>query len=99
MQFDPNNLVIKLCAEGMNSEARGQIEEAKQLFQQAWDNSSNDFEKFTSAHYVARNQNDPKDGLKWNLLALSFGTALQDDSMKSHFSSLYLNAGKSYETL
>ena len=54
MQFDPNNPVIKLCADGMNSEAQGQIEKAKQLFQQAWDNSSSDFEKFTSAHYLAR---------------------------------------------
>ena len=99
MQFDPNNPVIKLCADGMNSEARGQIEKAKQLFQQAWDISSNDFEKFTSAHYLARNQKDPKDELKWNLEALTFGIAIQDDSMKSHFPSLYLNVGKSYETL
>ncbi len=37
MQFDPGNPVIKLCAEGMNSEARGEIANAKQLFQQAWD--------------------------------------------------------------
>jgi hypothetical protein len=29
MQFDPNNPVIKLCAEGMNCEALGQMEKAK----------------------------------------------------------------------
>ena len=63
MQFDPNNPIIKLCANGMNLEARGQIEKAKELFQQAWNISSNDFEKFTSAHYLGRNQEDPKDGL------------------------------------
>ena len=99
MQFDPNNPVIKLCAEGMNAEAKGQIEKAKQLFQEAWDNASNDFEKFTAAHYLARNQKDRNEELKWNSAALSFATAIQDDSMKSHFPSLYLNMGKSYETL
>jgi tetratricopeptide (TPR) repeat protein len=99
MQFDPNNPVIKLCAEGMNCEATGQIEKAKELFQQAWDLSSNDFEKFTSAHYLARNQKDPKDQLTWNVKALALGRAIHDESMKSHFSSLYLNVGKSYETL
>ncbi|MEP6845501.1 MAG: hypothetical protein ABI861_05835 [Panacibacter sp.] len=99
MQFDQDNPVIKLCVSGMNAEALGQTEQAKLLFQQAWDNASNDFEKFTVAHYLARNQQDPKDELKWNLEALNFAKALQDDSMKSHFPSLYLNVGKSYETI
>ncbi|MEP6949543.1 MAG: hypothetical protein ABI863_09735 [Ginsengibacter sp.] len=99
MQFDPDNPVIKLCTQGMNFEALGQTEKAKQLFQEAWHISSNDFEKFTSAHYLARNQKDPKDELKWNAEALGFGMAIHDESMKGHFSSLYLNVGKSYETL
>jgi tetratricopeptide (TPR) repeat protein len=99
MQFDPNNKVVKLCAEGMQNEAEGKIDEAQGLFQQAWDIADNDFEAFTAAHYMARNQKDPADVLKWNLEALNRANAINGDEFKGHYPSLYLNVGKSYETL
>jgi tetratricopeptide (TPR) repeat protein len=99
MQFDPNNKVVKLCAAGMQSEAEGKIDEAHQLFQQAWDIAENDFEAYTSAHYLARNQKDPADVLKWNLEALNRANNITDDDLKAHYPSLYLNVGKSYKAL
>lgn len=99
MQFDPENRVIKLCVDGMSAEARGARDDAMKLFQLAWEQSTNDFERFTSAHYLARNQQDPKDGLKWNLQALSFARAIEDEDMRVHYPSLYLNIAKSYEAL
>ena len=99
MEFDPNNPVIKLCVEGMNAEGEGNIEQAQQLFQQAWDTASDDFEAFTAAHYLARNQPDPNENLKWNLEALTRADRIADDPMKQHYPSLYLNVAKSYETL
>jgi hypothetical protein len=57
MQFDPNNNIVKLCTQGMSLEGEGKKEEALKLFQQAWDEATHDFEKFTAAHYVARHQN------------------------------------------
>jgi hypothetical protein len=56
MKFDPNNKIMQLCIEGMNFEGKGETESAYQLFLQAWNEAANDFEKFTSAHYVARHQ-------------------------------------------
>ena len=99
MQFDPNNKVVKLCAEGMQAEAEGNIETAHSLFQQAWDIASDDFEAFTAAHYLARNQVDPNDVLKWNLEALSRANKINDDEVGTYYPSLYLNIGKSYENL
>ena len=99
MQFDPTNKVVKLCAEGMQIEAEGKIDEAHKLFQQAWDIAENDFEAFTAAHYLARNQKDPNDVLKWNMEALSRANAITDEDAKGHYPSLCLNVGKSYETL
>jgi tetratricopeptide (TPR) repeat protein len=99
MEFDPDNPVIKLCVEGMNAEGEGNIDQALQLFQQAWDTAANDFEAFTAAHYLARNQKDPNDNLKWNLEALTRAEAVDDEGIKGHYPSLYLNVGKSYETL
>lgn len=99
MQFDPNNKVVLLCVEGMNTEAQGKIDEAKAMFRQAWDLAENDLEKFTAAHYVARNQENPEDSLHWNQEALMHALALNDDDMKSHYPSLYLNVAKSFEEL
>lgn len=99
MQFDPNNKVVKLCAGGMQAEAEGKIEEAHGLFQQAWDIAENDFEAFTAAHYLARNQKDPEDVLKWNLESLARANNIHDESMNATYPSLYLNIGKSYEQL
>jgi tetratricopeptide (TPR) repeat protein len=99
MQFDPENKVVKLCAQGMQLEAEGKTAEAHALFEQAWAVAENDFEAFTAAHYVARNQNDPNNVLKWNLEALKRANAITGDDLTAHFPSLYLNVGKSYETL
>jgi tetratricopeptide (TPR) repeat protein len=99
MEFDPNNPVVQLCVQGMNAEGEGKIEEAQQLFQQAWDMATNDFEAFTAAHYLARNQVDPNDNLKWNMEALTRASTIKDETTKGHYPSLYLNMAKSYETL
>jgi hypothetical protein len=99
MQFDPDNAVVKLCAEGMNAEFEGDTEKAHHIFQQAWDSATNDFEAFTAAHYLARNQKDPADTLQWNIKALTHANAVNDDDMIVHYPSLYLNVAKSYEVL
>lgn len=56
MEFNPNNNVVKLCLQGMGMEEKGKPEEASKLFLQAWNEATYDFEKFISAHYVARYQ-------------------------------------------
>ncbi|MFB9842877.1 hypothetical protein [Mucilaginibacter ginsenosidivorans] len=99
MEFDPNNAVVQLCVKGMTAEGEGKIDQAKQLFQQAWDTATNNFEAFTAAHYLARNQADPNIELKWNLEALRLADMLEPDGMNGYYPSLYLNVAKSYETL
>lgn len=99
MEFDPNNPVVQLCVEGMNAEGEGQIEKAHELFQRAWESATNNFEAFTAAHYLARNQKDPIDVLKWNLEALARADAIEDEGLKGQYPSLYLNVAKSYENL
>src|ERR1700710_2940069 len=99
MQFDPENKVVKLCAQGMQLEAEGKTDEDHAHFQQAWDIAENDFEAFTAAHYLARNQKDPNDVLKWNLEALNKANAITGEDLTASYTSLYLNVGKSYETL
>jgi tetratricopeptide (TPR) repeat protein len=99
MPFDPQNKVIQLCAEGMGLELMGRKDEAHRLFQKAWDISSNNFEAFTAAHYLARNQQDPKENLKWNLEALNRASEVYEQEIQSHYPSLYLNVARAYENL
>jgi len=99
MEFSPNNHVIKLCVQGMDMEGKGKPEEASKLFLQAWNEATNDFEKFTAAYYVARHQKSVTDKLKWLETSLQAALKINDVTVKGAFPSLYLNIAKCYEDL
>jgi len=99
MEFNPNNNVIKLCIEAMGMEEKDKPEEASRLFLQAWNEATNDFEKFTAAYYVARHQKNISDKLNWLETALQFALKVNNDSVKGAFPSLYSNIAKCYEDL
>jgi len=99
MEFNPNNNVIKICLQGMDREEKGKPEEASRLFLQAWNEATNDFEKFTAAYYVARHQKNVSDKLKWLETALQFALKINNEAVKSAYPSLYLNIAKCYEGL
>jgi rifampin ADP-ribosylating transferase len=99
MEFSPRNPVVQLCLQGMNLEEKGKPEEAKNLFIRAWNESTNDFEKFLAAHYVARHQSDLNDRLKWLDTALRLALKLNDEGINAAFPSLYSNIAKCYEDL
>lgn len=97
--MDPENPVVKLCAAGMQAESQGRLEQARQLFLQAWADRQDDFEACIAAHYVARHQEDPQEALRWNQLALDHAEAAQHAEVEGFYASLYLNLGWSYEML
>jgi hypothetical protein len=97
--MDPNNDVVKLCAQGMEEESKGNADEAAGLFVQAWTKSTNDFEHCIAAHYVARHQPSPALALRWNQEAMDYANRVDDGSVAEFLPSLYLNLGKSNEDL
>jgi rifampin ADP-ribosylating transferase len=99
MEFDPNNNVVKLCIQGMVMEEKNKPEEASRLFLQAWNEATNDFEKFIAAFYVARHQKSASGELRWLETALQLALRVNDDSVKEALSSLYLKIAKCYEKL
>ena len=99
MVFDPNNPIVKLCIEGMNLEDKGEPAEAAKVFLRAWNEASNDFEKFIAAHYVARHQENVADKLKWSETALQSALKINDENVTSAYPSLYANIARSYEEL
>jgi tetratricopeptide (TPR) repeat protein len=99
MEFNPNNNIIKRCIQGMALEEQDRPEEAGTHFLQAWNEATNDFEKFIAAHFVARHQKNVSDKLKWLETALQFALKINDESVKEAFASLYVRIGKCYEDL
>ena len=99
MEFNPNNNVVKLCLQGMELEGKGKPEEASRIFLQAWNEATDDFEKFLAAHYVARHQKNVSNKLKWLETSLQLALKISNDYTKGIFSSLYLNIAKCYEEL
>ncbi len=78
-------------------EGKGKPEEASRLFLLAWNEATNDFERFIAAHYVARHQANVSGKLKWLETALQFASRIDDDTVKGAFPSLYSNIAKCYE--
>ncbi len=99
MEFSPNNKIVRLCVQGMDMEGKGNPEEAGKIFLQAWNQATNDFEKFIAAHFVARVQKDVLNKLKWLETALQFALRANDYGVKAAFCSLYSNIAKCYEDL
>jgi rifampin ADP-ribosylating transferase len=99
MEFTPANPIVQLCIQGMNFEADDQPGEAAATFLRAWDEATNEFEKYLAAWYLARTQNNVADKLKWYQTALELALKINDDSVKGAFPSLYTHIAKCYEEL
>jgi tetratricopeptide (TPR) repeat protein len=99
MEFNTGNPIVKLCLQGMALEEQDKPGEAGSLFLQAWNEATNDFEKFLAAYYISRDQKEVEDKLKWLETTLQLATKLNDDAVLAAFPSLYLTIAKCYEEL
>jgi rifampin ADP-ribosylating transferase len=99
IKFDPNNVVIKLCMSGMALEDSGNIEDAITMFHKAWQEATDDYERFIAAYHLAREQKSITDKLKWMETSLQCALNINDDNVKSAYSTLYVNIAKCYEEL
>lgn len=99
MEFSPNNPIVQLCIHGMDMEEKGKPDDAMLLFIQAWEQATNDFEKFTAAHHVARIQKNAADKLQWLQTVLNLALQLNNEAVKASFGPLYAAIAKCYEEL
>jgi len=99
IKFDPNNNVIKLCVIGMSLEDSGNVEEADKMFQQAWDEAADDYEKFIAAYHFAHRQKDITDKLKWLETSLQCARNINDENVKSAYTTLYADISGCYKEL
>ena len=97
--MDITNPIIQLCIQGSRAEFEHRLEDARALYQQAWDSHRDDYEACIAAHYLARFQDSPEDILRWNELALEHAQAVKDERVDEFYASLYLNLGNAHEKL
>jgi len=97
--MDLSNPVIQLCIQGARAEFEHRIEDARLLYQQAWEASTDNYEACIAAHYAARFQDNPEDSLRWHQLALTHADMVDGERIKDFYPSLYLSLGRSHEIL
>lgn len=99
MEFNPGNPIVQLCIQGMDAEEKGHADEAARLFYEAYNQATNDFEKFTAAHHVARVQKNTADKLQWLQTELGLALQLNNEAVKASFTPLYTAIAECYEEL
>lgn len=98
-EFNANNNIIKLCMKGMLEEEKGNREEAGECFKRAWDESTNDYERFLSSYFMGKYEKDLKEKISWLEKSADYGLRLEDEAIKSALRSLYLSIAIYYEDL
>ena len=99
MEFSPFNHIVKRCLQGISLEEKGQPAQAGEMFLQAWQEATNDFERFLAAYFVARQQTAAADKLQWYQASLQFAETIHDESVQSAFPTLHFCIAKCYEEL
>ncbi|MBI5935848.1 MAG: hypothetical protein HY867_19255 [Chloroflexi bacterium] len=97
--MDTTNPIIQLCLEGSRAEFERRLDDARRLYQQAWDAHSDDYEACIAAHYLARFQDSAEATLRWNQVALERADQVKGERVKEFYPSLYLCLGRSHEVL
>ena len=93
------NPVVRLCIEGTHAEFEHRNEDARALYQKAWELRKDDYDACIAAHYVARFQDSLEETLYWNQVALEHAIVAQDERVAEFYPSLYVNLGNVYEIL
>jgi rifampin ADP-ribosylating transferase len=83
----------------MDMKEKGKLELANKIFLQAWNEATDEFEKFIAAHFVARHKKNVPDKSIWFKTSLTHALKINDDTVTSAFPSLYSNIAKCYEDL
>ena len=66
---------------GTRAEFEHRLEDARALYQQAWELHTDDYDAYIAAHYVARFQDSATESLRWNRTALEHANAVKDEQL------------------
>ena len=93
--MDLSSRTAQLCIAGTQAEFERRLDDARTLFDQAWDAATDDYEASMAAHYVAHLEPNPVAALEWHLEALR--RARLDARTDEFLPLLYVSLGGAYE--
>lgn len=99
MKFSPQNEIVRLCIQGMRLEEGGHGEEARAMFLRAWNEATDDHERFLAAYHLSRQEKDPANQLKWLEIALQLASQVDDVSVGSALPLLHSRMAECHESL
>jgi tetratricopeptide (TPR) repeat protein len=82
---------------GTQAEFQRRLDEARDLFREAWDAAQDDYDSAMAAHYIAHLAREAAEAHRWNLIALEHGR--RDQRAEEFMGSLLVNLGGTYEAL
>lgn len=88
---------VVLCAAGIQAEFERRVDDARQLYAQAWDAATDDYERCVAAHFVGHLEADATEALRWHLVALDHARRADAERVADFLPSLYVNLGRAYE--
>lgn len=94
MKFSPQNEIVRLCIQGMRLEQGDHVEEARTMFLRAWNEATDDHERFLAAYHMTRQGKDPAGRLKWLEIALQLASRVDDASVRAAFPLLLFKNGR-----
>ncbi len=97
MSFGPQNPIVRLCIQGMRLEESNHVAEANALFLRAFNEATDDHERFLAAYHVSRLQQEPADQLTWLETALQLASQLDDVSVHAAFPLLHSRIAECHE--
>jgi hypothetical protein len=92
---DLDRAVVALCLAGIRAEFERRLEDARELYAQAWRSAADDYDKAIAGHYVAHLTVDPVEALHWNRVALAHARLADPDKVKEFLPSLYVRTAAS----
>lgn len=98
MDFNPKNPIIQLCLKGMALESTNKIE-ALRTFMEAWDSSTNDFERFLSAYYIAHCQPTLTLELEWYNRTLELALSVNTFATSPALPGIYSHLARVYHAM
>lgn len=88
---------LPLTLAGIQAEFERRLDDARQLYAQAWHAATDDYERCVAAHYVGHLEADPEAALRWHLAALDHAQRADAERVAGFLPSLYVNLGQAYE--
>ena len=99
MDFDPRSAVVRLCLQAGALQEEGRSQEARDLSMQAWNQATEDFERFLAAESVARHEADLSQRLTWLSTALEFASRIDNHATRPALPPLHAAIAGCHEAL